>query len=169
MVLKMQVLLIGNPNAGKSSLFEALTGVCVKIANHAGVTVEQQKACCCLGAENHVEFVDLPGLYSLDALSPEEHLSVDYLNQHSNNLILFVLDSTHLKRNLYLLTQLLEKGMRPLVALTQIDLAQSLGIRIDIPLLERNLGLQVMPVSAKTGEGLKELQVALARTTLHSN
>ncbi len=153
----MQILLIGNPNAGKSSLFEALTGTCVKIANHAGVTVEQQKACCCLSSGESIEFVDLPGLYSLNAYSDEEKVTLNFLNE---GRLLFVLDATHLKRNLFLLTELLDAGHRPLVALTQVDLARKLGIQIDLELLQSRLGLKVISVSAKTGEGLKELKLA---------
>lgn len=159
----MQVLLIGNPNAGKSSLFEALTGSCTKIANHAGVTVEQQKACCCLSSGESIEFVDLPGTYSLSAYSAEEQVTLDFLGAHSDAILLFVLDATHLKRNLYLLTEALDAGCRPLVALTQIDLARKLGISVNIKALEEKLGLKIMPVSAKTGEGLKELKAELGK------
>lgn len=166
MILNFQVMLLGNPNAGKSSLFEALTDACVKIANHSGVTVEQQTACCCFGANREFEFVDLPGIYSLEAHSPEEQVTLDYLEKHPQSLSLFVLDATHLKRNLFLLTQLIEKGHRPIVALTQIDLIKKLGIQINIERLEANLGLQIFPVSAKTREGLKELKVGLSQKAI---
>ncbi|MEI6805399.1 MAG: ferrous iron transport protein B [Myxococcaceae bacterium] len=163
----MKILLIGNPNAGKSSLFEALTGTCVKVANHAGVTVEQQSACCCLSSGESIEFVDLPGLYSLSAYSDEEKVTLDLLDSGS---LLFVLDATHLKRNLFLLTELLDAGYHPRVALNQIDLAKKLGLEINLKLLGERLGLDVFPVSARTGEGLKELKLALltsALTSLH--
>jgi ferrous iron transport protein B len=152
----MQVLLLGNPNAGKSSLFGALTGYCTKIANHAGVTVEHQKACC-----ESIEFVDLPGTYSLSAYSAEEQIAIDFIKAHPDAKLLFVLDATHLKRNLYLLTEAVDAGYHPLVALTQIDLARKLGIKINIEALEHKLRLKIIPVSARTGEGLEVLKAEL--------
>lgn len=154
----MRVLLIGNPNAGKSSLFGVLTGSTAKIANHAGVTVQEQTACCCLSGGQPIEFVDLPGTYSLEAYSAEEKVALDYLGKGS---LLFVLDATHLKRNLFLLTELLDAGHKPLIALTQIDLARKLGIQINLELLSQRLQSKIIPVSAKTHEGLPELKQAL--------
>ena len=155
----MEILLIGNPNAGKSSLFEVLTGSAAKIANHAGVTVKAQKACCCL-SEDLIEFVDLPGIYSLEPYSDEERVTLKHLSSpfEGKRALLFVLDATHLRRNLFLLTQLLDAGHQPLVALTQVDLARKLGIQIQLDVLAQRLGTKIIPVSAKTREGLPELK-----------
>ncbi|MES2504424.1 MAG: ferrous iron transport protein B [Myxococcota bacterium] len=159
-----RVLLIGNPNAGKSSLFEALTGQCSKVANHAGVTVEEQEADCYLPSGHHIQLVDLPGLYSLKAFSDEERIALRVLQDVDSqaDLILFVMDATQLRRNLFLLTELIDANQGPiLVALTQMDEARRLGIDIQIELLSRRLGVPMIPVSSRTGEGISALQSAI--------
>ncbi|MBL4818210.1 MAG: ferrous iron transport protein B [Deltaproteobacteria bacterium] len=155
----MRILLVGNPNTGKSSLFRALTGKHTLVANHAGVTFKKQASRCKLENQSNVELVDLPGLHSLDPYSAEERITLAEIN---TGKILFVLDATQLKRNLYLLTELIDAGYRPLIALTQIDLAEKQGIHIDHTLLAKRLcpesPLTIIPISTKTGEGIDKLK-----------
>ncbi len=158
----MRILLVGNPNSGKSSLFHALTGMHAQIANHAGVTIEKQETDYTLPDGRVIELVDLPGLYSLTPYSEEEQLTLDLL---SSGALLFVLDASQLRRNLYLLLELIDAGYKPLVALTQIDLAHELGMSIDAQSLAQRLALTVIPVSAKTGEGLQELELNFPLST----
>lgn len=160
------IALIGNPNTGKSTLFNALTGLRQKTANYPGVTVEQHTGEITL-AGRPVLLVDLPGAYSLAAQSPDEMVAIDVLLGHVTDLprpraVLAVVDSTNLRRNLFLVTQLAELGLPLVVALNLADVADSRGIRIDADELGRQLGATVVPVSAARGTGLAELRAALA-------
>lgn len=160
------IALIGNPNTGKSTLFNALTGLRQKTANYPGVTVERHTGEVRLDGQT-ATLVDLPGAYSLAAQSPDEMVAVDVLLGHVTDLsrpraVLAVVDATNLRRNLFLVTQLAELDLPLVVALNLSDVAESRGIRIDPEELGKQLGATVVPVSASRGTGLAALRVALA-------
>lgn len=160
------IALIGNPNTGKSTLFNVLTGLRQKTANYPGVTVEQHTGQITLDGQT-VTLVDLPGAYSLAAQSPDEMVAIDVLLGHVTDLprpraVLAVVDATNLRRNLFLVTQLAELGLPLVVALNLWDVAESRGIRIDTTELAKQLGATVVPVSAARGTGLNALRTALA-------
>ncbi|MEJ0091037.1 MAG: ferrous iron transport protein B [Limisphaerales bacterium] len=158
--------LVGNPNAGKTTLFNALTGLRAKTANFPGTTVERKVGRLHLD-HKQVVVVDLPGLYSLDSKSPDEKLAADALQgklEHTApDAALVVMDATNLERNLFLVSQLLELKCPVIVALNMMDMAKRDGIRIDVTKLRAELGCMVVPVSARNGEGLDELKYELNR------
>jgi len=158
--------LVGNPNAGKTTLFNALTGLRAKTANFPGTTVERKVGRLHLGSQQIV-VVDLPGLYSLDSKSPDEKLAADALQgklEHTApNAALVVVDATNLERNLFLVSQLLELNCPVIVALNMMDMARRDGIRIDVEKLRAELGCVVMPISARNGTGIEELKRELTR------
>jgi len=154
--------LIGNPNAGKTTLFNALTGLRAKTANFPGTTVERRVGRAHLG-DRQVVIVDLPGLYSLESSSPEEKIASDALhgrleNHPAPNAALVVVDATNLERNLFLVSQVLELDCPVVVALNMMDTAKRDGIRIDVAKLHAELGCPVSPISARTGMGISELR-----------
>ncbi len=152
----LALALAGNPNCGKSALFNALTGIRQQTGNWPGVTVERKEGTLELDGRP-VRVIDLPGIYSLDAGSLDEIVTRDYLLSRDADLIVNVLDAGNLERNLYLTVQLLEMGVPIVVALNMMDVARRRGIRIDIARLARELGCPVVPVVAVTKEGLTEL------------
>ena len=156
----LQIALAGNPNCGKSALFNALTGIRQKTGNWPGVTVERKSGTFQLG--NHtVTVIDLPGIYSLDASSPDEKVTSDYLLSHEADVIINVIDATNLERNLYLTVQMLEMDVPMVVALNMMDVAKRRGIRIDIDKLGELLGCPVVPIVATKEQGLDELKAAI--------
>lgn len=155
------IALAGNPNAGKTTLFNSLTGLRQKVANYPGVTVERKEGVWKLD-ENPVRLIDLPGLYSLDATSLDEQISSDVLTGKipdlpAPNAIVAVVDATNLERNLYLVTQLLEYKIPLVVALTMIDATEREETEIDIEKLSQMLGVPVVAVTASTHRGIEEL------------
>jgi ferrous iron transport protein B len=159
--------LVGNPNAGKTTLFNALTGLRAKTANFPGTTVESKVGRLHLD-HKQIVVVDLPGLYSLDSKSPDEKLAADALQgklEHTApDAALVVVDATNLERNLFLVSQILELKKCPvIVALNMMDMARRDGIRIDITKLRTELGCVVVPVAARLGEGINELKQELDR------
>jgi len=148
------IALIGNPNSGKTTLFNALTGSNQTVGNWPGVTVEKKSGTMQIGDATY-EVVDLPGIYSFTAYSIDETVARDFILQEDIDLIIDVVDVTNLERNLYLTTQLLELRKPMLVCLNMIDIAEKTGLSIDIEQLKRFLGCPVLPVSAfkKTGIG----------------
>ncbi|HEY5041443.1 MAG TPA: ferrous iron transport protein B [Verrucomicrobiae bacterium] len=160
--------LVGNPNAGKTTLFNALTGLRAKTANFAGTTVERKVGRLHLD-HKQIVVVDLPGLYSLDSKSPDEKLAADALRGRiaghpAPDAALVVVDATNLERNLFLVSQVLEWKKCPVVvALNMMDMARRDGIRIDVKKLRAELGCVVVPVAARNGEGLAELKHELDR------
>lgn len=162
----VKVALIGNPNTGKSTLFSALAGVRQRIGNYPGVTVEKK-----IGrfddAGQSFTLVDLPGTYSLAPRSPDEMIAVDVLlgrrdDMHSPDVVLCIVDASNLERHLYLVSQVLELGLPTVIALNMLDVAAERGIEINVPLLQKHLGVPVVEVQANRGRGLKELKAALA-------
>ena len=156
----LTVALGGNPNCGKSALFNALTGIRQTTGNWPGVTVERKEGALELDGRR-VRVIDLPGIYSLDANSLDEVVTRDYLLSREADLIVNVLDAGNLERNLYLSVQLLEMGVPIVVALNMMDVARKRGTRIDAGQLSAALGCPVVPVVAVTREGLTELQARL--------
>ncbi len=163
------VALVGNPNTGKSTLFNALTGLRQRVGNYPGVTVSRKSGTCDLGDDRKVELVDLPGLYSLAAASPDEQVVIDALSgniagDRRPDAVVLVVDATNLLRNLFLASQVAELGLPVVLVLNQADVAKEQGLRIDTGLLSRRLGgVPVVLTSAWKGEGIPEVRQALAQ------
>jgi ferrous iron transport protein B len=162
----LRVAIIGNPNTGKTTLFNALTGLRQRVGNFAGVTVERVEGSFRAGDGRRVAVLDLPGSYSLSAGSPDEKIALDVLlgqskDQWRPDVVLVVVDAAHLDRNLFLTSQVIELGVPVVVALNQVDVAESEGIWIDVPELIHELGVTVIPTVAKRGQGIAPLTDAL--------
>ena len=164
------IAVAGNPNAGKTRLFNSLTGLRQKVANYPGVTVESKTGQWTLASGlPPARLIDLPGLYSLDATSLDEEIARDILLGRAESIatpdvIVVVVDATNLVRNLYLASQLLETGQPIVVALTMFDLAERSKLKIDVKKLSAALGVAVVPVVAKQRRGLEELAKAVLAT-----
>ncbi len=143
---RMFIALAGNPNCGKTTLFNALTGSNGYVGNWPGVTVEKKEAN--WRKDKQITFTDLPGIYSLSPYSPEEVVSRDYLIKNRPSAVIDLVDSTNLERNLYLATQILECGLPVVLGLNMLDLLEKSGDRIDVSALSRELGCEVVQVSA---------------------
>jgi ferrous iron transport protein B len=158
--MKYTVALAGNPNCGKTTLFNELTGSNGYVGNWPGVTVEKKAAN--LKADKEVEVVDLPGIYSLSPYSPEEVVARDFLTSHEASVIINIIDATNLERNLYLTTQLLEVGTPVVVALNMQDLLEKTGDKVDAAALSAKLGCPVVSISALKRTGLDGLLKTVA-------
>lgn len=168
--LRLQhIALLGNPNVGKSSLFNALTGLDQKVGNFPGVTVDRKTGGCSLAPNHRVEIIDLPGIYSLFAKSPDERVVLDVLldPQHAlrPDLLLVVLDASNLERSLLLYTQALDLGFGVIPVLNLLDVAQEQGVEIRLDELEKRLQTRVYAINARQEKGLAELKQALANYT----
>ncbi len=152
----MKILLMGNPNVGKSVVFSRLTGVQVTSSNYPGTTVGYTKGTLKLG-EISAELIDVPGTYSLQPACQAEEVARKMLQEEDPDLVVSVLDATNLERNLFLTLQILEKGLPTLVVLNMWDCAQRRGVHLNIQGLSKALGVPVITLVAVTGEGLKEL------------
>jgi ferrous iron transport protein B len=159
------VALLGNPNSGKTTLFNALTGLHHKVGNYPGVTVERREGRCALPGSREITVLDLPGTYSLHPGSPDEQIAADALLGRTSSpppdVVVCVVDATNLERNLYLVTQVMECHLPAVVVLTMCDLAEAQMIRIDIRLLSEALGVPVLRTVAHKGEGIEDLRQAL--------
>lgn len=153
-----KILLMGNPNVGKSAVFSRLTGVHVIASNYPGTTVEFTQGYIKLG-EEMVEVIDVPGTYTLEPTSPAEEVAVRMLREADpkNDLVVDIIDATNLERNLYLTLELMEREFSVIVALNMWDDTKHKGITIDVQKLGKWLGVPVVPTVAVTGEGFKEL------------
>ena len=161
----MTIALVGNPNCGKTTLFNSLTGADQHVGNWPGVTVEQKTGR--LVGHPEVGVIDLPGLYSLNAYTPEEAVACEYLQREAPGAVINIVDATALERSLYLTMQLLERGLPVIVALNMMDEMQRRGDNIDIEALTKVLGVPVVPICARKGEGLEQLiDVALGQAPL---
>ena len=154
-----RVALIGNPNSGKTTLFNSLTGSTAHVGNWPGVTVDK-KTGTYKKLEEEIEIIDLPGVYSLSPYTPEEVISRNYILNEHPDAVINVVDATNLERNLYLTTQLLEINVPVIIALNMTDLIKKNGDKIDYEQIEKKLGVPVVEISALRNEGLKELMEA---------
>lgn len=151
----MRVALVGNPNCGKTTLFNALTGANQYVGNWPGVTVEKKSGK--LKADKSIEITDLPGIYSLSPYTLEEVIARDFLIKEHPDAILNIVDGTNLERNLYLSTQLLEMGIPVVVAVNMMDVVRKRGDQIDITALEEKLSCPVVEISALKNEGIDQV------------
>ena len=152
----MRIALAGNPNCGKTTLFNALTGSNQYVGNWPGVTVEKKEGTAHLG-DKALTVVDLPGIYSLSPYSMEEIVARDFIIGEAPDCVIDIVDATNLERNLYLTVQLLELERPTVLALNFMDEVEKRGDRIDVPRLSKELGIPVVPITARTGEGLEQL------------
>jgi len=159
---RIRVALAGNPNAGKSSVFNALTGGRQHVGNWPGKTVERKMGGFALD-NIAVELVDLPGIYSLSAYSVEEIIARDYIVTEKPDAVVCVVDASNLERNLYLTVQLLELGVPVIVALNMSDQAAARGLHIDKDLLSESLRAPVVPTVASRGAGMDALRAELIK------
>lgn len=157
--MQLKTALAGNPNAGKTTLFNALTGARQHVGNYPGITVEKKVGRYDFG-EHQLSIVDLPGTYSLTAYSLEEVVARDFLVDEKPDVVINIVDATNLERNLYLTLQFLEMGVPLCLALNMVDVADSRGISIDVERLSSLLGIPVIPTVARSGEGITELMAA---------
>ncbi|MDR3553946.1 MAG: ferrous iron transport protein B [Syntrophobacteraceae bacterium] len=156
------IALAGNPNAGKTSLFNAITGARQHVANYPGVTVERKE-----GYYSHnghdLHIVDLPGTYSLTAYSPEELVAREVLTTAQPRVVINIVDASNLDRNLYLTLQLFELGIPVVIALNMMDVAEGRGMEIDVVQLSQKLNVPVIPTIARSGQGKEELLTVASR------
>jgi ferrous iron transport protein B len=151
--MSVKIALAGNPNSGKTSVFNAITGANQKVGNWGGVTVEIKEGTKTIDGEK-VTFIDLPGTYSLSAFSEEERVARNFIVDQKPDVVIDVIDATNLDRHLYLTVQLMEMGIRPVLALNMWDEVTAKKIDIDFDRLKSLLGLGIVPTSARTGEGI---------------
>ncbi len=156
MKAKFNMALAGNPNAGKTTLFNALTGARQHVGNYPGVTVDKKEGSCLVG-ESVINLIDLPGIYSLSPYSEEEVVARDYLVENRPAVVINIVDAANLERNLYLSCQFMEMGVPIVIALNMMDVAAKRGIDIHHRKLAKLLNIPVCPIVARNGKGVKEL------------
>ena len=157
----LRVVLVGNPNCGKTSLFNCVTGAKEKVGNYGGVTVDSKEGWFNVGGRR-VQIVDLPGTYSLTEYSPEEMYVRTYIRDHHPDAIINIVDAGNLERNLYLTTQVMDMNIPMVIALNMWDELEKSGDKLDIEMLERLLGARMVPLTAYNGHGVTEvLQAAM--------
>ncbi|MCI6401448.1 MAG: ferrous iron transport protein B [Candidatus Fimivicinus sp.] len=159
--------LAGNPNCGKTTLFNAVTGSNQYVGNWPGVTVEKKEGKV-IGSETDASIVDLPGIYSLSPYSMEEIVTRNYLIDEKPDLIINIVDATNLERNLYLSLQIAELGRPMVIALNMVDMLEKRGDTIDYPLLSALLGITIVPISASRGTGIHKLIHAAEHEVIHA-
>lgn len=168
----IRIALVGNPNTGKSTLFNLLTGLNQKIGNFPGITVDKKIGYCKLNSGKTAEIVDLPGTYSLYPKSKDESIVFQVLANKSNpsypDVVVLVADATNLRRNLLLYSQVADLGLPMLLVLNMTDLAKKEGININVDKLAKRLSVQVVAISARASDGIEKLRAALAHVTLIS-
>ena len=153
--MTIRIALAGNPNCGKTTMFNDLTGASQYVGNWPGVTVEKKEGK--YTRNKDIVITDLPGVYSLSPYSPEEIVTRDYLLKGGPNAVINLVDATNLERNLYLTTQILDLGVPVVVALNMMDLVKKNGDKIDVPGLSARLGCPVIETSALKGHGMEQL------------
>jgi len=156
------IALVGNPNTGKTSLFNTLTSSYEYVGNWAGVTVEKKVGSLKNGAG---KLIDLPGIYSLHPLSKDEGVAAQYLIEESPETLINIVDASQLERNLLLTLQLLEYGKPTLLGLNMVDVANARGIRVNHEALQEKLGVTVLPLVARTGKGSAQVLSILEKSS----
>ena len=168
---EITVALAGNPNSGKTSLFNALTGLNHKVSNFPGTTVEKKIGYCKLNAETRAQIIDLPGTYSLYPKSADELVTYDILRNKAEtnfpDLVLFIADASNLKRNLLLLTQVADLGVPVILALNMVDLAERKGVFYELDILAKELGIPVVSINARNKEGILKIKNLLLDESKH--
>ncbi|HWQ42376.1 MAG TPA: ferrous iron transport protein B [Desulfosporosinus sp.] len=154
--MSLKFALVGNPNCGKTTLFNEITGSTQYVGNWPGVTIEKREGKA-KKLEGDIRIVDLPGIYSLSPYSMEEIIARDYIVNEKPDVVINIIDATNIERNLYLTTQLLELGVNVVVAMNMMDAADAKGDKIDMGILEAQLKVPVIPITASKGRGVKEL------------
>ena len=161
------IAIIGNPNAGKTTIFNALTGMRQKVGNYPGVTVEKKEGRIVFNDGSEAVMLDLPGTYSLTANSPDEKVATDILLGRVDytplpELVVCVVDASNLERNLYLISQIIDNHLPVVIALNMIDVAQHAGLIIDVQKLSAELGVKIIPTVGSKSIGIDELKTAIA-------
>src|SRR5437868_11050198 len=164
----MTIALAGNPNSGKTTIFNALTGLRQKVANYPGVTVEKKTGRCRLPDGRRIDVIDVPGTYSLISRSPDEQVAMEVLRGLRNDsrtpdAVVVVVDASNLQRNLYLVSQLIELGRPMVVALNMMDVAERRGISVSAEKLSEKLGVDVIGVVGHKGRGISDLKSAISK------
>lgn len=152
----MKILLMGNPNVGKSAIFNRLTGAKVIESNYPGTTVDYTRGYMRLDDED-VEVIDVPGTFSLEPKDVAEEVAVKILKENRDSVVVCIIDSTKLERGLYLALEIIEEGYPVVIALNMWDIAKEKNVWIDVKKLESVLGVPVVPTIAVSGEGIREL------------
>ncbi|AKD05515.1 iron transporter FeoB [Pontibacter korlensis] len=164
---EVKIALIGNPNSGKTSLFNQLTGLNQKVGNFPGVTVDKKTGYSQLTPSIRAEIIDLPGTYSLYPKSLDERVITDLLydptSKHFPDLVIVTADASNLKRNLLLFTQLADLQLPAVLALNMVDVAEQEGVKIDVEALQRELGVPVIPMNARKGIGVAALKIVMTQ------
>lgn len=164
----MKVAFIGNPNCGKTTLFNAYTGEKLKVANYPGVTIER-KTGELVYKKTNIEITDLPGIYSLNTYSMEEIVSKEFIEKENLDVIVNIVDASNLERNLYLTLQLIQNGANVIIALNMMDIVKKRGMNINIDKLKKKLGVEVICISAIKREGLNDLLEAITKDKRESS
>jgi len=162
MAKKITIALAGNPNSGKSTVFNALTGARQHVGNWPGKTVEKKEGICTFD-DYEIHVVDLPGTYSLTAYSMEEIIARDFIVEGKPDVVVDIVDASNLERNLYLAVQILELGANLVLDLNMMDMAEARDHRIDVKALSELLGVPVVPTVANKGKGIKELLTTIVK------
>src|SRR5580698_7926940 len=167
----LTIALAGNPNSGKTTLFNALTGLRQKVANYPGVTVEKKTGRCKLPSGQWADIIDLPGTYSLISRSPDEQVAMEVLrglrkDTKAPDAVIVVVDASNLQRNLYLVSQLIELGRPLVVALNMMDVAERRGLSIDPERLSRQLGVPVVPIVGHKRKGVDQLAATVVKAAV---
>jgi ferrous iron transport protein B len=169
----LKIALVGNPNSGKSSLFNFLTGLNQKTGNFPGVTVEKHVGQCKMPDKSTAQIIDLPGIYSLYPRSLDEQIVSEYLLYHKSpecpDKVVVIVDATNLKRSLLLVTQIIDVGLPTILVLNMMDLVAKAGISYNLKALADELGVPVVPINARTGTGIDQLKKVLSEPTLVSS
>ena len=167
-VRRINIALVGNPNSGKSSLFNSLTGLNQKVGNFPGVTVDKKIGESTIAPSLQGAIIDLPGTYSLYPRREDEWVAYRVLmlqdKQVSPDMVILVADASNLKRNLLFVSQIIDLKMPVVIALTMLDLAKQKGIEIDVAELERELGVPIVPINPRKNKGMAQLKKVVEHT-----
>jgi len=156
------IALAGNPNSGKTTVFNNLTGAKQHVGNWPGVTVEKKEGNCSFRGYS-IKVVDLPGVYSLTAYSPDEVVARNFIIDEKPDMVVDIVDASNLERNLYLAVQIMEMGVPLIIALNMMDAAESRRYKIDIEAISKEMGVSVIPMVANRNKGTDELMEEIVR------